>query len=130
MSFFHDQKLFQFCVIWDLEINLILTQNVNWQECFCEQKNENVYDESKRKCQFAFLNEFTSETMRIPQIFKMNLKQLFVKCRRNINHKGEKLLHWPKNDIWRFNHNYRMSNCSYSIDGVPPMKLPLCGNYH
>ena len=29
-----------------------------------------------------------------------------------------------------FNHNYRMSNCSYSIDGVPPMKLPLCGNYH
>jgi hypothetical protein len=28
------------------------------------------------------------------------------------------------------NHNYRMSNCSYSIDGVPPMKLPLCGNYH
>jgi hypothetical protein len=34
------------------------------------------------------------------------------------------------NHINGINHNYRMSNCSYSIDGVPPMKLPLCGNYH
>ena len=40
----------------------------------------------------------------------------------------EVICRWIKQS--KINHNYRMSNCSYSIDGVPPMKLPLCGNYH